>query len=180
MTHNRTLKKRNSSNRLSGRAVNFNHKGYQRCIRKQVHLDLNDSNTLISIGESLKPFGYKEFIENKLFQSKSRFLRYWGKIQLSKRGEKYIRRLYAKNPERFANVELLSTDRTHFRFVRGNLVISEIKQSQTISHPKDSYHTEKKYVKDVFEHQKAQLIETERMLAELMPEADRKLLGISA
>ena len=60
------------------------------------------------------------------------------------------------------------------------MVISEIKKMQTHTGHKDSYHTEKESIQDAFKKQKAMLSEADDMLTELMPEEDRKLLGISA
>lgn len=175
------LKKKIAYSQQEAREGTFEKLNYDKFIRKHISFDLSDLDTLLTVGKSIQPFGFKEFIENKCAESKKESLKKWGEKQLMKRGERHIRNLYSNSPERFSNVVLVSSNQSEFQFVRGNLIISEIRKTKRLSsHPVDHYDTEKQYVKEVFEQEKAKLFQEEAFLTDSMSERDKKLLGISA
>lgn len=147
---------------------------YKNINRKQIRFDLNDLATMIALGELLRPYGLKQFIENKLAVSNIDIFRIYGEKRLAKRAMNFLRSFYLKHPEKFAKVDLSNLKSSRMKMVRGTLVISEVVSQKTISlkDDGDNYESELESFKRKFKEEEAKLRMQEAAVKELTFEED--------
>ena len=156
---------------------------YKNINRKQIRFDLSDIAVMLALGEILRPYGVKEFIENKLAQSNVMIFRLWGEKKLAKRGEKFIRALFLKHPEKFSQVEFKTIRNPRMKMVRGTFIISELVNQKTISlkNEKEGYLAELESFKEKFKAEEAKLLMHKNVIEELNSENnDERLIGMDA
>src|SRR3989339_1287518 len=78
---------------------------YKDINRKYISFDFRDNELMLSVGKTVKPFGFFENLHDYLIHSNIRFFRVWAEKAIAKRGELHLRKLYLKCPEKFFNVE---------------------------------------------------------------------------
>jgi len=101
---------------------------YQNINRQQIWLDCDDPVGMFALGEIAQSVGLKGFIENKLAQSKIVCFCIWGKKKLVKRGKRFFRTLFCRNPNKFSQVQ-----RKGNRIVSGNFIIDESIDKEVMS-----------------------------------------------
>lgn len=156
---------------------------YKNVNRKQIRFDLSDIAVMYALGEVLRPYGVKEFIENKLAQSGITILRVWGEKKLAKRGERFIRSLFLKHPEKFSEVEFNDKRHARMKFVRGTLVITEMVSQKTISlkDNKDDYLSELESFRNKFKAEEEKLLMHKNVVEKLNEESHNdQLIGMDA
>ena len=158
---------------------------YKNVNRKQIRFDFNDLAVMYALGELLRPYGVKEFFENKLAESNLALFRLWGEKKLAKRGQKFIRSLFMKSPEKFSKVEFANNRNTKIKMTRGIFIISELTNQKTLSlkDDKDNYLSELESFKDKYKAEEARLLIQKNVVEELTFEKDNEekeaLIGIN-
>jgi len=156
---------------------------YKNINRKQIRFDLSDIAVMFALGELLRPYGVKEFIENKLAKSNIMVLRIWGEKKLAKRGERFIRTLFLKHPEKFSQVEFKNIRNPRMKMARGIFIISELVNQKTISlkDEKDDYLSELESFKEKFKAEEAKLLLHKNVIEKLNSDnSNEKLIEMNA
>jgi hypothetical protein len=78
---------------------------YRNITRKYITFDLRDGVLMSQVGRTLKPFGVKQFLQNKFADSGFFLFRIWAEKGLARRGENHLKGLYKKHPDKFFDVE---------------------------------------------------------------------------
>lgn len=155
---------------------------YKNVNRKQIKFDLSDLETMIALGELLRPYGLFQFIENKLASSSIDVLRIFGEKRLAKRAMSFLKKLYLKHPEKFAELNLTNTKSPRMNMARGTFIISEVVNQKTISLKDngENYQSELESFRKKFKEEEAKLRMQETAVKELTFEEDQdRLIGIS-
>ena len=156
---------------------------YKNINRKQIRFDLSDLSTMVALGELLRPYGLKQFIENKMAQSKIDIFRLFGEKQLAKRAISFLKALYIKHPEKFAGVDLAKATSPRMKLVRGIFIISEVANQKTISLKDDNetYQSELELFRRKYREEEAKLRMQEDVIKELtFEEGQERLIGMNA
>lgn len=155
---------------------------YNNINRKQIRFDLSDIGVMFALGQILRPYGVREFIENRLSASNVSILRLWAEKRLAKRGEKFIRSLFLKHPEKFSQVEFKNRKSSRMQITRGTFVISELVNQKTISlkDDKDNYLSELESFRDKFKAEEGRLLMHKNAVEELNTDKEENLIGMDA
>lgn len=157
---------------------------YQNISRKQIRFDLNDLSVMAALGELLRPYGLKQFIENKMAQSKTAIFRVYGEKKLAKRAMSFLKALYIKNPDKFSTIDLTNATSTRMKIARGVFIISEVVNQKTISLKDDgeSYQSELELFRKKYKEEEAKLRMQEDAIKELTfeEEGEKRLIGMNA
>ncbi|MCP5505156.1 MAG: hypothetical protein H7A41_08400 [Chlamydiales bacterium] len=156
---------------------------YKNINRKQIRFDLSDLEVMTALGELLRPYGLKQFIENKMAQSKIDIFRLYGEKQLAKRAMNFLKALYIKHPEKFASVDLSKATSPRMKMIRGTFVISEVANQKTISLKDDgeAYQSELESFRKKYREEEAKLRMQEDAIKELTCEDEQEhLIGMDA
>jgi len=155
---------------------------YKNINRKQIRFDLSDLEVMTALGELLRPYGFKQFIENKMAQSKIDIFRLYGEKQLAKRAMNFLKALYIKKPEKFAGVDLANATSPRMKMIRGTFIISEVVNQKTISLKDDgeSYQSELELFRKKYREEEAKLRMQEDAIKELTSDEEERLIGMDA
>ena len=137
---------------------------------------------MTALGELLRPYGFKQFIENKMAQSKIDIFRLYGEKQLAKRAMNFLKALYIKKPEKFAGVDLANATSPRMKMIRGTFIISEVVNQKTISLKDDgeSYQSELELFRNKYREEEAKLRMQEDAIKELTSDEEERLIGMDA
>lgn len=138
---------------------------------------------MMALGELLRPYGLKQFIENKMAESKIDIFRLYGERQLAKRAISFLKALYVKHPEKFAGVDLAKATSPRMKMIRGTFIISEVANQKTISlkDNSDSYQSELESFRKKYREEEAKLRMQEDAIKKLTcDDEEERLIGMGA
>jgi len=106
---------------------------YTNVNRKMIVFDLSDTQMMLDLGLTLKPYGLSENFENKMLKSDVAAFRIWAEKKLANRAENFLRILYLKHPEKFGKVEYENSKKKKMRLAKANYILSELSSQKSIS-----------------------------------------------
>ena len=106
---------------------------YKQINRKLIILDLDDTETMLLIGKELTFHGLYANFERKMVDSKIACLRIWAENRIIRHAQEFIRMLYLKHPEKFAEVQHESAKRKKMTLLKASYILSEQVSQKSIS-----------------------------------------------